>query len=105
MRRAVGGSLLHIPWTLCGHSDVVVAQPVSSQERLANEAQNGEPTGVGLKRVSRVDSGGERLGEAWWLAGWALRQGRLVEEALLVFPMYSSLRGTWEAARVVLEVT
>ena len=47
----MGGSLLRISWNLGGQSDVVVAQPVSSQEWLANEAQNGEPTGVGLKSV------------------------------------------------------
>ena len=47
----MGGSLLRIPWDLGGQSDVVVAQPVSSQEWLVNEVQNREPTGVGLKSV------------------------------------------------------
>ena len=47
----MGGSLLHIPWPLCGQRNVVVAQPVSSQEWLVNEAQNGEPTGVGSKSM------------------------------------------------------
>ena len=70
----MGGSLLHIPWLLCGQSDAVVAQAVSAQEWLVNEAQNGEPTGVGSMSVSRADSGDARLGEA----------RRLVEEEWLV---------------------
>ena len=70
----MGGFLLHTPWPSCGQSDVVVAQPVSSQEwLLLNESQNGEPTGVGSMSVSRADSGDARLGEA----------RRLVEEEWL----------------------
>ena len=65
----------------------------SSQEWLVIGAQIGEPNFHWMMSVWWADSR-----EAWRLAGWALRQGRLVEEELLAGAAENSSGGIqWEA--------
>ena len=70
----------------------------SSQEWLVTGAQSGEPNFDWLMSVWWADSREAWRRVAQRLAGWALRQGRLVEEELLAGAVENSSGGIqWEA--------